>query len=276
VSRRCVAFKNIRLLNAKDSVFEGTTVAGPAIEIFSVLGLPEIEQGCDLARLIADAVKGEEFRVAPGDIFVVAQKIVSKAEGRVVRLDSIVPSERAVLWASEWDKEPRVIELVLREAKRIVRMERGVIVAETWHGFVCANAGVDLSNAGEGTAILLPVDPDGSARMLQSRLGAEFGVEIGVIVSDTFGRPWREGLVNVALGVAGIASLIDYRGMRDANGKLLQATIIAAADELASAAELAMGKSDRVPVAIIRGVRMTTREGSGRDLIRPAEKDLFR
>jgi coenzyme F420-0:L-glutamate ligase/coenzyme F420-1:gamma-L-glutamate ligase len=258
------------------TLLESTPVAGPAIEIFPVPGLPEIGSGDDLVRLIADAVKAQEFRVAPGDIFVVAQKIVSKAEGRIVRLDSIVPSERAVLWASEWGKEPRVIELVLREAKRIVRMERGVVIAETRHGFVCANAGVDLSNAEEGTAILLPVDPDGSACMLQARLGAEFGVEIGVIVSDTFGRPWREGLVNVALGVAGIAPLIDYRGMRDATGKLLQATIIAAADELASAAELAMGKSDRVPVAIIRGVRMTTRAGSGRDLIRPAEKDLFR
>jgi coenzyme F420-0:L-glutamate ligase/coenzyme F420-1:gamma-L-glutamate ligase len=164
---------------------------------------------------------------------------------------------------------------VLRNAKRIIRMERGVIIAETQHGFVCANAGIDLSNADEGTAILLPEDPDASARALQTRLGESLGADIGVIISDTFGRPWREGLVNVALGVAGVGSLIDYRGARDANGKLLQATIIAMADELASAAELVMGKADRVPVAIIRGVAKGP-SGSGRGLIRPEETDLFR
>jgi len=217
----------------------------------------------------------QEFRVAAGDVFVIAQKIVSKAEGRVVILDAIVPSARAAKWAQEWGKDPRVIELVLRESKRIIRMERGVIVAETSHGFVCANAGVDLSNADEGTAILLPDDPDASARVLQARLCEALGADIGIIISDTFGRPWREGLVNVALGVAGVAALIDYRGERDANGKLLQATIIALADELASAAELVMGKADRVPIAIIRGVASAAR-GSGRDLIRPEEKDLFR
>ena len=216
-----------------------------------------------------------EFQVAAGDVFVIAQKIVSKAEGRIILLDSIVPSEGAANWAQEWNKDPCVIELVLREAKRIIRMERGVIIAETQHGFVCANAGIDLSNADEGTAILLPEDPDASARALQTRLGESLGADIGVIISDTFGRPWREGLVNVALGVAGVGSLIDYRGARDANGKLLQATIIAMADELASAAELVMGKADRVPVAIIRGIAMGP-SGNGRDLIRPEETDLFR
>jgi coenzyme F420-0:L-glutamate ligase/coenzyme F420-1:gamma-L-glutamate ligase len=235
-----------------------------------------VKPGDDLARLIVEALRAQKFHIVPGDVFVIAQKIVSKAEGRIVRLDSIVPSERAIAWARDWDKDSRAIELVLRESKRIVRMERGVIIAETRHGFVCANAGVDLSNAEEGTAILLPDDPDESARALRRQLTAVFAADIGVVISDTFGRPWREGLVNVALGVAGIAPLIDYRGEKDASGKLLQATIIAAADELASAAELAMGKSDRVPVAIIRGVRTQTREGSGRDLIRPAEKDLFR
>lgn len=217
----------------------------------------------------------QEFQVTAGDVFVIAQKIVSKAEGRIILLDSIVPSERAANWAQEWNKDPRVIELVLRKAKRIIRMERGVIITETHHGFVCANAGIDLSNADEGTAILLPEDPDASARALQTRLGESLGADIGVIISDTFGRPWREGLVNVALGVAGVGSLIDYRGARDANGKLLQATIIAMADELASAAELVMGKADRVPVAIIRGVAKGP-SGSGRDLIRPEETDLFR
>jgi coenzyme F420-0:L-glutamate ligase/coenzyme F420-1:gamma-L-glutamate ligase len=246
------------------------------MHIFPLPGLPEIGPGDDLARLIADAARAQEFTLVTGDILVIAQKIVSKAEGQIVQLDSIAPSERAAKWAKEWGKDARVIELVLRESKRIVRMERGIIIAETRHGFVCANAGIDLSNAQDGTAILLPADPDASARALQIRLSGEFAADIGVVISDTFGRAWREGLVNVALGVAGLAPLIDYRGKPDANGKLLQATIIALADELASAAELVMGKSKRVPVAIIRGVRTKAPSGSGRDLIRPAEKDLFR
>jgi coenzyme F420-0:L-glutamate ligase/coenzyme F420-1:gamma-L-glutamate ligase len=245
------------------------------VQIFPLPGLPEIRPGDDLARLILGAVRMGDFHIATGDVFVIAQKIVSKAEGRIVSLDSIFPSQRASQWAQEWGKDPRVIELILRESKRIIRMERGVIIAETNHGFVCANAGIDLSNTADGTAILLPVDPDASARALQERLCESFGAGIGIIISDTFGRPWREGLVNVALGVAGVAALIDYRGERDANGKLLQATIIALADELASAAELVMGKADRVPVAIIRGVA-SGGAGSGRDLIRPEERDLFR
>jgi coenzyme F420-0:L-glutamate ligase/coenzyme F420-1:gamma-L-glutamate ligase len=248
----------------------------PAIQIFPLPGLPEVEPGDDLARLIATALRAQDFRIIRGDILVIAQKIVSKAEGRIVRLDSVTPSADAVEWARSWDKDARVIALVLRESSRIVRMERGIIIAETRHGFVCANAGIDLSNAAEGTAILLPDDPDASARALQAQLSAALGADIGIIISDTFGRPWREGLVNVALGVAGVAPLIDYRGTRDANGKPLQATIIAAADELASAAELVMGKSDRVPLAIIRGVQTKTGDGSGRDLIRPAVNDLFR
>jgi coenzyme F420-0:L-glutamate ligase/coenzyme F420-1:gamma-L-glutamate ligase len=238
--------------------------------------LPEIAPGEDLARLIVDAVNQQHLRISDGTIFVVAQKIVSKAEGRIVCLDSVKPSERAARWAAKFQKDARVIELVLREASRIVRMERGVIVAETRHGFVCANAGVDLSNAPAGTAVLLPEDPDRSARALQSQLEKTLSVSVAVIIADTFGRPWREGLVNVALGVAGIAPLIDYRGQRDAGGKTLQATVIAQADELASAAELVMGKANRVPVAILLGVKSTDRAGSGRDLIRPADKDLFR
>jgi coenzyme F420-0:L-glutamate ligase/coenzyme F420-1:gamma-L-glutamate ligase len=248
----------------------------PAIQIFSLPGLPEISPGDDLARSIISAARAEDFHAAAGEVFGIAQKIVSKAEGRMVRLDSIIPSERAVVWAKAWDKDARAVELVLRESRRIVRMERGVIIAETRHGFICANAGVDLSNAAEGTAILLPENPDESARALQAQLTAALATDVAVVISDTFGRPWREGLVNVALGVAGIAPLLDYRGETDANGKLLQATIIAIADELASAAELVMGKSDRVPVAIIRGVRTKSREGTARDLIRPADKDLFR
>jgi coenzyme F420-0:L-glutamate ligase / coenzyme F420-1:gamma-L-glutamate ligase len=247
-----------------------------SIQIIPLAGLPEIVPGADLSRLIAEAVKKQDLRVTEGDLFVVAQKIVSKAEGKTVRLDSIQPSERAERWAAEYQKDPRVIELVLSEASRIVRMERGVIVAETRHGFVCANAGVDVSNAPEGTAILLPDDADRSARALQARLEEYFGVYVAVIISDSFGRPWREGLVNVALGMAGIAPLVDYRGTRDASGKTLQATVIARADELAAAAELVMGKTDRVPVAIVRGVASGKETGSGRDLIRPAATDLFR
>jgi coenzyme F420-0:L-glutamate ligase/coenzyme F420-1:gamma-L-glutamate ligase len=246
------------------------------IQIIPLAGLPEIAPGDDLSRLIAEAVKRQDVRISDGDIFVVAHKIVSKAEGKIVRLDSIQPSKRAEQWAAEYQKDARVIELVLGEASRIVRMERGVIVAETRHGFVCANAGVDVSNAPEGTAILLPEDADRSARALQTQLKKDFGVHVAVIIADSFGRPWREGLVNVALGVAGIAPLVDYRGKRDASGRTLQATVIAKADELAAAAELVMGKTDRVPVAILRGVASGEESGSGRDLIRPAATDIFR
>ena len=246
------------------------------VEIHPLPGLPEIRPGDDIAAAIVHAARASDIRIAENDVFVVAQKIVSKSEGRIVLLDRVVPSERARLWAEKWNKDARVVELVLRESKRIVRMERGVVIAETPHGFVCANAGVDVSNADEGTAILLPENPDASARALHSALSATFACHVGVIVSDTFGRAWREGLVNVALGVAGLAPLLDYRGQADANGKPLQATVIAVADELASAAELVTGKSDRIPVAIIRGANIAGRVGSGADLIRPADKDLFR
>jgi coenzyme F420-0:L-glutamate ligase/coenzyme F420-1:gamma-L-glutamate ligase len=251
-------------------------VISAPVQIFPLHGLPEIKAGDALARLIAGTARVGDFQAAAGDVFVIAQKVVSKAEGRSVRLDSVVPSERATAWAKTWDKDARAVELVLRESRRIVRMERGVIIAETHHGFVCANAGVDLSNAEGGTAILLPEHPDESARALRTQLTAALAADVAVIISDTFGRPWREGLVNVALGVAGIAPLLDYRGETDSSGKTLQVTIIAIADEIASAAELVMGKSDRVPVAIIRGVRAKSRDGSAQDLIRPADKDLFR
>jgi coenzyme F420-0:L-glutamate ligase/coenzyme F420-1:gamma-L-glutamate ligase len=247
-----------------------------AIEILPLTGLPELKPGDDLADAIIRNMRAQDMPAREDDIFVVAQKIVSKAEGRIGRLDSVAPSERARAWARAWNKDARVVELVLREAKRIVRMERGLIIAETYHGFVCANAGVDVSNAEDGTAILLPVDPDGSARALQSRFREVFACHVGVIISDTFGRAWREGLVNVALGVAGLSPLLDYRGGLDANGRPLLATVIAQADELAAAGELVMGKSERIPVAIIRGVKISARSGTGADLIRRAEKDLFR
>lgn len=246
------------------------------VEIIPLTGMPEIVPGDDLASLIIDAVARRSLSIERGNIFVVAQKIISKSEGQIVELDSIAPSKRAVRWAAKHRKDARVIELALRQAKRIVRMEKGVLIAETHHGFICANAGVDTSNTAKGTAVLLPGNPDRSARRLKGKLAKQFGVSVAVLISDTFGRPWREGLVNVALGVAGIDALVDYRGKRDASGKALRATILAVADELASAAELVMGKSNAIPVALIRGVALPQRLGSGRDLIRPVERDLFR
>lgn len=247
-----------------------------SIHITPVTGLPEICPGDDLALLIANILRQQDRSVTAGDIFVVAQKVVSKAEGRIVALADVIPSPAALEWADRWDKDARLIELVLQQSKTIIRMERGIIVSETAHGFICANAGVDVSNAAEDTAILLPENPDHSARALQTRLERLFGVSIGVVVSDTFGRAWREGLVNVALGVAGLPALTDYRGQRDGSGKMLHATMIATADEIASSAELVMGKSDRIPVVIIRGFTAAVPPGTGADLIRAAERDLFR
>jgi len=246
------------------------------IELIGVTGIPEVAEGDDLGRLVANALRESGIKIADGDIFVIAQKIVSKAEGRIVRLGTVEPSPRAREWAAAFDKDPRVVEVVLGESKRVVRMERGVLIAETEHGFICANAGVDTSNVAEGTVALLPKDPDASAKRLRTSLEAEFGVRIAVIVSDTFGRPWREGLVNVALGVSGIAPLIDYRGQEDSHGNALKVTVISIADELASASELVMKKSSGVPVVIIRGFPYEAREGSGVELIRAPELDLFR
>lgn len=248
----------------------------PEIRIIGVTGMPEIGAGDDLPSIIAASVRGMNLEIVEGDIFVVAQKVVSKAEGRTVRLDSINPSPLAREWAAQNNKDARMIEVVLRESKRIVRMERGVIICETRHGFVCANAGVDASNVAEDIVTLLPVDSDESARRIQSALESGFGPKVAVIISDTFGRPWREGIVNVAIGVAGIAPLVDYRGKLDSHGRPLRVTVIAAADELASAAEIIMQKSAGIPVVIIRGFDYEARAASSRELVRPAENDLFR
>ena len=262
-------------MRAKQQGVEKSPAPSP-VEIIPLTGMPEIVPGDDLADIIVEAVARRSLSIKHGNIFIVAQKIVSKSEGQIVKLDSIAPSKRAARWATKYDKDARVVELALRQAKRIVRMEKGVLIAETHHGFICANAGVDTSNTAEGTAVLLPEDPDRSARRLKAKLVKQFGVSVAVLISDTFGRPWREGLVNVALGVAGIHPLVDYRGKHDAGGKALQATILAVADELASAAELVMGKSNAIPVAVIRGIALPQRLGSGHDLIRPVERDLFR
>ena len=246
------------------------------IKILPLENLPEISEGDDLARLVARAARAGAMEVAERDVFVVAQKVVSKAEGRVVRLDSIEPSGLATQWARAHDKDARMVEVVLRESRRVVRMERGVMICETRHGFICANAGVDASNTAEGTVVLLPTDPDESARRMRDALVREFGVEVAVIISDTFGRPWREGIANVAIGLAGIAPLEDYRGQTDSHGRELRVTVIAIADELAAAAELVMKKSSGIPVAVIRGFDYEAREARIDELIRPPDRDLFR
>jgi coenzyme F420-0:L-glutamate ligase/coenzyme F420-1:gamma-L-glutamate ligase len=246
------------------------------VTLIPIAGLPEIQPGDALASLIAVAIRSANLDLLPGDVLVLGQKIVSKAEGRIVLLDSLEPSERASTWAAEFSRDPRVVELVLRESRRIVRMERGVLIVETAHGFVCANAGVDVSNTPSGTATLLPIDPDASARRLRLALAAVFGCGFAVIIADTFGRPWREGLVNVAVGISGLAPLDDFRGRNDPSGRPLQSTVVAVADELAAVAGLVMGKLDRVPAAIVRGYAFRPAEDGVAALIRPASSDLFR
>ena len=239
------------------------------IEIHPVEGLPEIGEGDDVAALIAGAATLED-----GDVVVVAQKAVSKAEGRTVRLGEVVPSPEARAIAE--DHDPRQMEVVLGESARIVRRRGSLVIAETRHGFVCASAGVDASNAPEpGTLVLLPIDPDASAARLRERLRELTGRTVGVLVTDSFNRPWRLGSTDVAIGAAGIPVLLDLRGRRDRTGYELRVTEIAVADEIAGAAELVMGKTAGVPVAIVRGLELAG-EGVARDLVRAAELDLFR
>ena len=246
------------------------------LHVVALPGMPEVTPGADVAALVVDGVARAGRSVDHGDVFVVAQKIVSKSEGALVRLDEVTPSARAVEWAAAYDKDARVVEVVLRESARVVRMERGILIAETHHGFVCANAGVDASNVARGFVTLLPRDPDASAAWIRAALAAAFERDIAVIVSDTFGRPWREGVVNVALGVAGLRPLADYRGCRDVYGRELSSTVMAIADEIASAAELVMRKTARLPVAIVRGAADWIGSGRGAELVRDAARDLFR
>jgi len=246
------------------------------LHIFAVPGLPEIARGADLGALIVQALTTGGRGVEQGDVFVVAQKAISKAEGATVRLDDVAPSAKAAEWASRTGKDPRLVEVILRESRRIVRMERGILIAETRHGFVCANAGVDASNVEPGWVTVLPADSDASAERLRGQLSASLGCAVAVIVSDTFGRAWREGVVNVALGVAGLQPLIDYRGTVDTFGRPLTSTIIALADELAAAAEIVTRKSAGTPVAIVRGAGEWAGGGNGRMLVRDASRDLFR
>jgi coenzyme F420-0:L-glutamate ligase/coenzyme F420-1:gamma-L-glutamate ligase len=247
------------------------------VRILSVPGIPIIVPGDDLAGLIQQAAENVSLAVQDGDIVVVTQKIVSKAEDCLVSLADVTPSPLAEQFARQWDKDARQVEVVLQASRRIVKMDRGVIIAETHHGFICANAGVDRSNMeGDDVVAVLPPDPDASARAIRDRLREQMGVEVAVIISDTFGRPWREGLVNVAIGLAGMQANVDYTGQYDAQGYELKVTALSVADELAAAAELVMNKLDNVPVAVIRGYDYPRGDGDLSQLIRDPERDLFR
>jgi len=251
------------------------------IEVLALIEIPEIEPGADLGGEIVRALGATPgaLPVRDDDVLVVTQKVVSKAEGVIVDLTTVAPRQEAIDWAARWDRDARQIEVVLREARRIVRMERGVLITETAHGFVCANGGVDASNVGPrsgGLVTLLPVDPDASAAAIRAAVRRRFDVDVPVIISDSFGRPWRLGIVDVAIGVSGLAPIEDLRGTPDADGRVMRTTVRAVADELASAAELALGKIDRRPVALVRGAAFTRAEGSIREALLPAELDLFR
>jgi coenzyme F420-0:L-glutamate ligase/coenzyme F420-1:gamma-L-glutamate ligase len=251
------------------------------VEVIALDGIPEITPGDDLARILGDAIER-----TPGiqplhddDVLVVTQKVVSKAEGAVVDLTTVEPRREAIEFAKRWQRDPRQIEVVLREAKRVVRMEHGVLITETPHGFVCANGGVDASNVGPGSGnvvTLLPRDPDASAAAVRAAIDDRFGVDVPVVISDSFGRPWRWGIVDVAIGVAGLAPLEDLRGTPDKDGRIMKSTVRAVADELASAAELVLGKTAGRPAAIVRGAAPLRADRSAHDLVMPPDADLFR
>jgi coenzyme F420-0:L-glutamate ligase/coenzyme F420-1:gamma-L-glutamate ligase len=249
----------------------------PELRIIGLPGIPIVTPGMDLAALIQQAALAAPLSLLAGDILVVTQKVVSKAEGHLIHLKDVTPSSLAKNFARQWGKDPRHVEVVLQQSRRIVKMDRGVLITETHHGFICANAGVDQSNIeGEEVVAVLPPDPDASARALRQALRERLGFDVAVIISDTFGRPWRYGLVNIAIGLSGIEAIKDYTGQLDAQGYELRVTALAIADELAAAAELVMNKLDNVPVAVIRGYEYPRGEGSLAQLIRAAERDLFR
>jgi coenzyme F420-0:L-glutamate ligase / coenzyme F420-1:gamma-L-glutamate ligase len=250
------------------------------IRLVALSGIPEIVEGDDLGLIIGNAIQRSSgvLPLATDDVLVVTQKIVSKAEGAVVDLTGVEPRPEVVEFAERWGRDARQLEVVLREARRVVRMEHGVLITETAHGFVCANGGVDASNVGpdSGSIVtLLPVDPDASAAAIRAAVQARFGVDVPVIVSDSFGRPWRWGIVDVAIGVSGLLPLEDLRGTPDADGRIMQSTVRAVADELASAAELVLGKRAGRPVALVRGAAFTRGEVGIRDALIPRDSDLF-
>ncbi len=246
------------------------------LEVFPLAGVPEVEEGADLAGLLLRAAKRSGVTFRGRDVVVVKQKIVSKAEGRLVRLGDVRPGPAALKLAASQRKDPSLVELILREAKRVVRAENGIIITETRHGFVCANSGVDRSNVREGYAVLLPVDPDGSARRIRRKLEAATGRRLAVIVTDTFGRPWRKGQTDVAIGCSGIAPLYSYRGRTDTFGYELRVTEPAVIDELAGAAELVTGKLTGIPAAVVRGAVYDTGEVGAHKIVIERERDLFR
>ena len=251
-------------------------MGAPELRVIGVGGLPDVQRGDDVAALVHEAAERQGTPLAAGDVLIITQKIVSKAEGRVVALAEVEPGAEALRLAGETEKDPRLVELILRESRRIVRQAGPVLITETRHGFVCANAGIDASNVGEGSVALLPEDPDRSAAGIRAALRERTGLEVAVLISDTFGRPWREGHTNVAVGVAGMEPFVDYVGQRDPYGQELRVSTLAVADELAGAAELVMGKLSGVPVAIVRGYEYPKGCGTARDMIRPPERDLFR
>ena len=246
------------------------------LEVFPLKGMPEVEEGADLPLLVVSALRKSMIQLEDGDIVVLKQKLVSKAEGKVVRLDSVLPSRMAQELAREEGKDPRLMELVLREAVRVVRRGHGVVITETKHGFVCANSGVDQSNVGTGFASLLPTDSDRSARKVRRALEAKTKKRLAVIVTDTFGRPWRRGQTDVAIGCSGINPLLSFRGRKDRFGYSLRVTEPSVVDEVAGAAELVMGKLEGVPAAVVRGVKYTRGESGVRSLLMSKERDLFR
>lgn len=250
---------------------------GGTVQIIPVRGVGEVRSGDDLLELLLGALERQGTPLADGDVLVVTQKIVSKAEGRLASLDDVEPSPFARIAAAQGNKDPAYYEIVLRESRRVVRMDRGVLITETHHGLICANAGVDESNVAGGRVVtLLPADPDASAAALRAAVRERAGVSVAVLISDSFGRAWREGQVNVAIGAAGIAPIADYAGIADPYGMTMRASQLAVADELASAAELVMGKIDQVPAAIVRGYPYAPSELDAQALIRPPERDMFR
>ena len=250
----------------------------PEVRVIGVQGMPEIKPGDDLSSLLIDAAQEQGTPIEAGDVVVVTQKVVSKAEGRVMSFEDIEPSPLALTISEGHRRDPRHTEMVLRESQRVVRMDRGGIITETRHGFICANAGIDASNIpGSDTLCLLPVDSDASARGIRDTIKIRLGVDVAVVISDTFGRPWRHGATNVAIGVAGFDPMLSYVGLPDSLGNMLHTTEIAVADELAATAELVTGKVDGVPVSIIRGYRYeAVEDASIQRLIRTGDKDLFR
>ena len=250
----------------------------PEIRVIGIEGMPEAVEGDDLAVQIMDACLTQGIEIEKGDILVVTQKVVSKAEGRVIRIDSVEPSPLAISISDGHRRAPRHTELILRESKRIVRMLDGVIISETHHGFNCANAGIDASNIpGTEEVCLLPVDPDASARLIVSSIKERLGITVPVVISDTFGRPWRNGAVNVAIGVAGLNPMLSYVGQEDSFGNMMYTTTIAVADEIAATAELVTGKVLAIPVALIKGYNYEPMDDASKDsLIRSTDKDLFR